>query len=94
MKKICLLFVLALFAWTSSRPPLQAQTKPDTVWSLNLGWKYQVNEVKFSPDGQIIYVAQSNFVLRVGTLSGQIIDTLCHHSGVVNHISLSQTGIL
>jgi WD40 repeat protein len=91
MKKIFFLTFFLLLTAGNNQPLLSQEPLPDTVWRIDT-YPDEINVVKFSPDDQYVYAAMSNYVLRIETQTGRIVDTLFRHSGMIYHLSLSPTG--
>ncbi|MFC2130986.1 T9SS type A sorting domain-containing protein [Bacteroidota bacterium] len=90
--KIFILFIIIITgAWHTV--PLQAQDElPDTVWSIAVNNYGYVNDVKFSPDGQYIYLGTRYDVLKIETITGNIVDTFALNRPLMKSLNLSPSG--
>ncbi len=90
--KTLILIAILAFVWTNGGSLLQSQEPlPDTVWTKkNLGG--MVNVVKFSPDGQYLFVGADYDILQFDVKTGELIRTLSFHRAYVTKIGFSPTG--
>ncbi|MFC2131442.1 WD40 repeat domain-containing protein [Bacteroidota bacterium] len=85
-----LLFLIILTAVLMSAVPLNAQEQlPDTVWSKQI---QNAHVVKFSPDGQYVFVGIRYDVLKIETTTGNVIDTFALNRPLMKSLSPSPTG--
>ncbi|MFH1052116.1 MAG: hypothetical protein V1779_14440 [bacterium] len=93
--KTLILITMIAFVWTNGGSLLQSQEPlPDTVWTKKIN---NVKIAKFSPDGQYVFAGfrnsfLNNYIYKIETMTGIIVDTLRNNPYTIDNISLSPTG--
>ncbi|MFH1052459.1 MAG: hypothetical protein V1779_16190 [bacterium] len=88
--KTKILILFAVIVGTYCNVSLQAQEPlPDIVWN-----KYIDNAkvVKFSPDGQNVFIGVRNDILQLDATTGEIVRTMYYHKARIKNICFSSTG--